>query len=74
MSDNFKTYVVEYPFGGARWGATIKAESFDDAKRRIEHMGAFGTISGEHIATIPGPVGPLVRIAVSIRNLFRSRP
>lgn len=73
MTDDFKDYVVEYPFEGARWGATIRAASFDDAKRRIEAMGAWGTINGELMMTIPAVPGAglFVRAYVWLRNLVR---
>lgn len=71
MADNFKDYLVEYQFQGVRWGATIKATSFDEAKARIEAMGAFGRIKGELVATIPGALGPFVWLTVWLRNFFR---
>lgn len=72
MTDaDFKDFLVSYRYEGADWGATIKAQSFDDAKRRIEAMGAWGKIDGEHIATIPASLGPLVRLVVWLRNMGR---
>lgn len=73
MADNFKEYVVHYRFQGADWGTTIKATSVDDARRRIEAMGAFGRIDGELMATIPdiAASGLVVRALVWLRNFWR---
>ena len=70
MSGSFKDYVVEYGYQGARWGATIKATSHEDAEARIRAMGAFGQISGELVATMPAVSGPLVRLIVWWRNFL----
>lgn len=69
-----KDYIIDYPFQGARWGATIKAASFDEAKARIEAMGAFGRVQGELMATIPGALGPLAWLWVWLGNFFRRQP
>ena len=71
MSERFKTYLVEYQFQGVQWGAEIKATSFDDAKARIEHMGAFGRIKGEQVAKIPAAGYPLVAAWVWLANMVR---
>lgn len=67
----FRDYLIHYRYQGVEWGATIKATSFDDAKRRIEHMGTFGRVGGEVQATIPAAGGPLVRLWVWLANLVK---
>ena len=72
MTDStFKDYLVEYQFQGARWGATIKAASFDDAKARIQAMGAWGRIQGELMMTVPAGGGWFVRAFVWFKNWSR---
>lgn len=67
----YRTYVISYRFQGANWGTTIKATSADEAKSRIEQMGAFGTVDGELMASIPGPLGPIARLWVWLANALR---
>jgi hypothetical protein len=69
---DFKNYLVEYRYQGVEWGTTIKAQSFEDAKARIETMGAFGRVKGEVMATVPAIGGPLVRAWVWLMNLGRA--
>lgn len=75
MSDGeFKEYVVEYGYRGARWGATIKAASIEDAEARIKAMGTFGRVDGELMATIPAGGGWLVKAFVWLANSVGRRP
>jgi hypothetical protein len=71
MSD-YKEFVIDYPFQGVRWGATIKAANMAEARQRIEAMGAFGRISGELMMTVPAGGGLFVRTYVWLRNFLQA--
>lgn len=64
-----KRWVIDYEMDGSRWGAEIMADDWQDAERRLRAMGS-GTVSGEHIATIPvpGPFRRLVEALLGIRD------
>lgn len=71
MSD-FKDYCCSYRYDQAEWSLVIRAKSFEDATRRLKTIGAWGTVDGELVTTIPGYVPRfLVDAVVAIRNLFK---
>lgn len=70
MSD-WPTFTCSYRFNDAEWGVTIKAPSFEDARRRIRAIGLTGKVDGELVAIIPAgiPVAGLgVRLACWLTN------
>lgn len=63
-----KTYLVSYRYKGYTWCVDVKADSFEDARARMDAI-AGGEIDGELMATIPAWCGGwFVRPIVAIRN------
>jgi hypothetical protein len=58
MSDDYRDYLFDYPFGGSRWSLTITAVSEDEARARLEAM-RYARYAGElfFIVTVPGSAG-----------------
>lgn len=70
MSNEFRTYLFNYNHAGASWGLEIKAESPEDAKRRLTRL-AFASYQGEVIAKVPAFAGTPARAVVALRNVGR---
>jgi len=66
-----KTYLLTYQHEGAEWVVELKAASIQDARTRLGKL-AFARLDGELIAKVPAEAGPLVKLAVWLRNLFAS--
>lgn len=64
---DYKTFAVRYRYAGAEWGLQIPAQSFEDAKARLNMM-AWGHVDGVIIATLPAFIGPLAAVIVACRN------
>jgi hypothetical protein len=47
-----KYYLCDYQYKGDRWWIEIPAESWEDAKARLERL-AYGRVVGEIKATLP---------------------
>ncbi len=71
MTQENKSFLIEYGFEGARWGAEIKAASAEEAKARIAAMAAFGQVKGEIMAAIPAGGGIIVRAWTWLANTLR---
>lgn len=67
--EEFKQYLVSYRLDGAQWNIEIPARSIEDAERRLGQL-HFGRVEGEVLARIPRSMGPIARLAASIRNLI----
>lgn len=52
-----KTYLGSYGLDGKQYGFEIEADSFDDARRRLDAIKAWGKIDGELMAKIPAYPG-----------------
>lgn len=59
MGDDYRRFVGEYNFDGARWGIEIVAKDWDEAQARMKAVG-MGTIIGSDAVTIPVPGGSWV--------------
>jgi hypothetical protein len=69
MANEWKDYLVEYPYQGERWCIKVAATSWDDARDRIRALG-FAEIKGPIEESIPvmSPRGWLVPLIVWWRN------
>lgn len=54
MTDKLRAFAVSYRCDGRRFAATIHAESFADAERRLSLL-AYGRVDGEIVATVGAP-------------------
>ena len=70
--DGFKDFVCSYGYNCKQWCLTIRAESFADAKSRLDAIGAWGKVDGILIAEIPAALGPFVKLTVWMRGFFSS--
>jgi hypothetical protein len=50
-----KTFLCSYTFQGARWQFEILADSFTDARERVQAIRLSGLVDGEAMANIPVP-------------------
>lgn len=58
-----KDYLFEYNFEGGTYALTIRANSPDEAKRRLAAAGSWGLYQGEIKMVIPVPAGgPILRL------------
>lgn len=57
--DDCKTYLVSYPYQGARYSIEVAATDWADAEARIKQM-CFAKVDGEVALKIPVPGGSLV--------------
>lgn len=51
--EDFKTFVIEYPFNGTRWLFDIKAKDWADAEARLKALG-WGKVLGQSALRAPG--------------------
>lgn len=73
MTDDFKTYLVDYRYDGAEWSLEIKATSYDDAMSRLRRAAHYGTVAGELQMKIPAVAGAglLTRLICWWNNLWK---
>ena len=50
-----KTYAITYRMDGFEYAESIKAESFEDADKRIKAIRQTGLVEGEIHASVPVP-------------------
>jgi hypothetical protein len=62
-----QTHLFSYRHEGKLWRLEIKADDEKDARQRLARL-AFASYIGVSVAKIPGPLSPLVPLAVWIRN------
>lgn len=55
-NSEFKTYLFSYQHEGASWLLEIKAESVEDAKRRLSRL-QYASYDGELVTKIVAPTG-----------------
>jgi hypothetical protein len=60
MDVGFATYLVSYPYQGARWGVELKATSFEDAAARLRALG-WGSVDGVAMFKVLVPGGNWLR-------------
>lgn len=56
MAEKWTDYACEYGYDGKRWGFTVCATSWDDARARVKAMG-MGQVVGSDVKTIKVPRG-----------------
>lgn len=47
-----REYLCSYYLDGERWSLVIRADSFDDAQRRLHAIGNNGTVDGEALVSV----------------------
>ena len=62
-TSNEKTYLCEYSYGGDRWSFEIKANSHEEAERKLKRI-SYGKVLGELEAVIPYDFGWMARVWV----------
>lgn len=62
-----QTHLFTYRHEGKLWSLEIKANDEEDAKDRLKRL-AFASYQGVLVANVPLFLGPLVPLAVWIRN------
>jgi hypothetical protein len=67
-SSQYQTYLFTYRHDGAEWTLEIKARDVRDAKERLRAL-SFARYDGELIAKVPVSLGPLMKMAVWLRNV-----
>jgi len=67
-SFQYQTYLFTYRHDGAEWTLEIKARDIHDAKERLKAL-PFARYDGELIAKVPVSLGPLMKVAVWLRNV-----
>lgn len=68
-----RTFAFEYNFNGERYGGTVVARSWEEAREKVKAMG-LASIIGSDVETIPymaGLGGLIVRWRVFWANLWR---
>jgi hypothetical protein len=65
----YQTYLFTYRHDGAEWTLEIKARDVHDAKERLKAL-PFARYDGELIAKVPVSLGPLMKAAVWLRNVW----
>lgn len=75
MGETFKPYVCSYRFNGESYGITIPARDFAEAVRRLQAIGANGTVDGEMVEEVPAipGAGLYVRAKIFLMNLIGGR-
>jgi hypothetical protein len=69
-SSVYKTHLFTYRHDGAEWTLEIKARDIYDAKDRLKAL-PFARYDGELITKVPTSLGPLMQMAVWLRNVCR---
>lgn len=54
--DKWSDYACEYNYEGKRWGFSVRATSWNDARARVKAMG-MGQVVGSDLVTIRVPRG-----------------
>lgn len=66
-AEKYQQFLIDYDYDGARWSLTIPATSFEDAKRRIQHL-QYGKVVGTVEAVLPVQAGFLARLICWWKN------
>lgn len=69
--ETYATHIFSYRFEGKSYTVDIVAKDADEAKERLKAL-AWAQYDGELIARFPSNAGPLVRIAVWLRNYLHT--
>jgi hypothetical protein len=67
--EGYKTHLFSYRHGGSEWTLEIKARDAREARERLKAL-PLARYDGELIATIPAGIGPLMKMAVWLRNVW----
>ncbi|MGE5535834.1 MAG: hypothetical protein ACM3W7_09985 [Acidobacteriota bacterium] len=67
-SFQYPTFLFTYRHDGAEWTLEVKARDLSDAKERLKAL-PFARYDGELIAKVPVSLGPLMKVAVWLRNV-----
>jgi hypothetical protein len=70
-SSGYKTHLFTYRHDGAEWTLEIKARDIRDAKERLKAL-PLARYDGELITKVPASLGPLMQMAVWLRNVCRA--
>ena len=70
ITSEYKTHLFSYRYGGAEWTLEIKARDAQEARERVKAL-PLARYDGQLIATVPHSAGPLVRLAVWLRNVCK---
>lgn len=69
--DDFKTYLVDYPFDGGSWSIDVPARSWDEARLRLGSIAQFGEVIGELHDRVPA--NPATSVWVRLRGWMANR-
>lgn len=72
----YQDFACEYQHEQSKWGITVRATSFEDARKRLRAMGTTGQVLGNNVIEVPAlpGVGLFVRAWCAVGNLLRGRP